>query len=68
MIMRTRIITFNTPPSSISHRRFAPHGRETLIDAAIVVGITRLGDSIESARHRPPIDSTSEGHGWLVYT
>jgi hypothetical protein len=49
--MRTRIITFNTPPSRISHRRFAPHGRETLIDAAIVVGITRLGDSIESARH-----------------
>jgi hypothetical protein len=33
-----------------------------------VVGITRLGDSIESAVHRPPIDSTAEGHGWLVYT
>jgi hypothetical protein len=39
--MRTRIITFNTPPSRISHRRFAPHGRETLIDAAIVFRITR---------------------------
>jgi hypothetical protein len=68
MIMRTLIFTNNTPPSRISHRRVAPYGRETLVAAAIVVGITRLGDSIESALHRPPIDSTAEGHGWLVYT
>jgi hypothetical protein len=66
--MRTRIFTNNTPSSRISRRRFAPHGRETLVAAAIVVGIKRLGDSIESALHRPPIDSTAEGHGWLVYT
>ncbi len=68
MIMRTLIFTNNTPPSRISHRRFAPYGRETLVAAAIVVGVKRLGDSIESARHRTPIDSTAEGHGWLAYT
>jgi hypothetical protein len=39
--MKTRIFTNNTPPGCISPRRFAPHGRETMIAAAIVVGITR---------------------------
>lgn len=34
-------------------------------DAGGVLHSTRPA---ESARHRPPIDSTAEGHGWLVYT
>lgn len=41
MIIQIRIITNNPPTRRISRRRFASHGREALIDAAIEFGITR---------------------------
>jgi len=50
VIMQTRIFTNNTPPRRISRRRFAPHGRETLIAAAIENCVSRPGRIHETTK------------------